>query len=83
MQNKFELILIKENQFLNTLNSNSYGKINPGRDKNSKNIFIDNMNSYNPKTIQDDEDVRKNISEKIKFVSLIIKNIKFLSKNTS
>jgi len=71
MQNKFEQILIKENQFLNSLNFNSFGTTNSLNYTKSipKNVFNENM-SYNVKPIPDDEDVRKNISEQINFVKL-------------
>jgi len=77
MQIKFEQILIKESQFLNSLNQNSYGTTNSlNYSKNlPKNVFIENMN-YNLKPIPDDEDVRKNISEQINYVKFIFFKIK-------
>lgn len=70
MQNKFEQVLIKENQFLNSLNFNSFGTANSlNSSKNKiKNVFKENM-SYNLKPIPDDEEVRNNISEQINLVS--------------
>lgn len=73
MQNKFEQILLKENQFLNTLNSKAFNSPNIMSNNNMnnnypKNVFMENMN-YQPKMIPDDEDVRKNISAQINFVN--------------
>lgn len=75
MQNKFEQVLIKENQFLNSLNFNAFGTANSlglSKNSNTKNVFKDNM-SYNLKPVQDDEDVRKNISQQINLVSSFFK----------
>lgn len=74
MQNKFEQVLIKENQFLNSLNFNTYGNNNSlNLSRNiTKNITKDNM-SYGMKPIPDDEHVRKNISEQINIVKYLYK----------
>jgi len=76
MQNKFEQVLIKENHFLNSLNSNAFGTANSFNFSKSssqtKNVFIKDNLSYNSKTVPDDEDVRKNISHQINFVSCLL-----------
>jgi len=76
MQNKIEQVLIKENQFLNSLNYNTFGSsnsLNLSRNLINKNVFKDNM-SYNMKPLTDDDDVRKNISQQINLVGIYIFN---------
>jgi transcriptional regulator of met regulon len=76
MQNKIEQVFIKENQFLNSLNYNTFGSsnsLNLSRNLNNKNVFKDNM-SYNMKPLPDDDDVRKNISQQINLVGINIFN---------
>lgn len=77
MQNKFEQVLIKENQFLNSLNFNTFGTANSlslSRN-NVKNVFKENM-GYNLKTVpDDDEEVRNNISQQINIVSCFFQTI--------
>ncbi len=75
MQNKFDQILIKENQFLNSLNFNSFESTSNSLNYTKsmpKNVFNDNLSSFNVNPIPDDEDVRKNISEQINFVKIFL-----------
>jgi len=71
MQNKFEQVLIKENQFLNSLNLNTFGTANSLNlpRNNIKNVFKENMGKNLKPIPDDDEDVRNNISQQINFVS--------------
>jgi len=75
MQNKFEQTLIKENQFLNSLNFNSFGAIGSNNFLNStkaksKIILSEGPNKNANSNIADDEAVRRNISEHINYVKL-------------
>ncbi len=69
MQNKIEEILVKENAFIQNLNSNSNSFSSNARSNAKSNNGYDSY-TYIPKQIPDDEQVRRNINDQINFVRI-------------